>query len=287
MNFEQPTTDDGSEKIEKENNTSEKEESKIIGEKPNIFSEKGLKNYQDFKEKFYNQDEKQHTEGEIKQIFLYRNLNIILPSQDFSGSEKSKKEKRDGSDYSDIVFFLKGGEIKVSILGGDNPEVVIRVDPKYDLKDLKECFEVLSEYAGILISPIVLFNEKEIYPFPDAPNDSPIGLPPGAIKITEEEWSKVKSPSYTRDSSSHFWDYPCIGAKGLRTSYGIINGMLLFCDGVTAIFDTPQGKIKLPFDEILDPFGERYGERKRKKDKENRKKQVANNPKEENKQLYL
>lgn len=54
--------------------------------------------------------------------------------------------------------------------------------------------------------------------------------------------------------------YPEIGAKYLRTAQGQINGILIWSDGETAIFETPQGKIKMRFKSIVSPSGKTYGE---------------------------
>jgi hypothetical protein len=54
------------------------------------------------------------------------------------------------------------------------------------------------------------------------------------------------------------WGWPNMGAKGLRTKYGLINGSLIYCDGSISIFNTPDGKITIPFNELLNPFGKSY-----------------------------
>jgi len=53
--------------------------------------------------------------------------------------------------------------------------------------------------------------------------------------------------------------YPEIGAYGLHTESGAINGRLIWCDGNIAVFETHQGKMKVLFDDLLAPNGKTYG----------------------------
>jgi len=51
--------------------------------------------------------------------------------------------------------------------------------------------------------------------------------------------------------------------NNIATSLLTNNGELIYCDGEIAVFKTPQGMIKIPFSEILDPFGKPYGKKEK------------------------
>lgn len=53
---------------------------------------------------------------------------------------------------------------------------------------------------------------------------------------------------------------PAIGAFGLRTRLGVINGPLVWCDGITAIFKTPEGYLRVNFYDLQSPDGKTYRE---------------------------
>jgi hypothetical protein len=102
---------------------------------------------------------------------------------------------------------------------------------------------------------------------PINPDISP-NLPPFAEKISQEEvelmdpYGKISNTLTRELQRALLW--PEIGSEGHQTKYGIINGPLVYCDGLIAIFETPYGLIKIPFNELLDPSGVSYGDRKEK-----------------------
>lgn len=151
-------------------------------------------------------------------------------------------------------IFLKNSEIVLSPMTDD-----------YVIKDIRKIFDKLKE-RGICISPIFLSEKNEVYPFPEKP-EVPPKLPSSAKKIPEKDWKEIweKYMSMPVDLRKEWWlkYQPEIGTKGLRTEYGLINGTLIWFDGIISIFDTPQGKIEIPFGEILDPFGVPYGEKRK------------------------
>ncbi len=54
--------------------------------------------------------------------------------------------------------------------------------------------------------------------------------------------------------------YPKLNAVNLRTKEGVINGSMIYTNGSIAIFQTPQGKMKIPFADLVSPSGKTYGE---------------------------
>lgn len=95
-------------------------------------------------------------------------------------------------------------------------------------------------------------------------------LPPDTEWLTEKDIKDIninfkKTDSYLSINMSTglremFGELPEIGAYGSKTKYGQINGKLIWCDGVMAIFETRQGKIKMPFKELVAPSGITYGQ---------------------------
>lgn len=98
---------------------------------------------------------------------------------------------------------------------------------------------------------------------PDKPSD----FPPDAEWLTDKDIKELginfaEIRPYSIDAPSglreRFGEYPEIGAYGLNTEFGQINGRLIWCDGNMAIFETPQGKIKMPFKKLVAPSGSTY-----------------------------
>jgi hypothetical protein len=92
-------------------------------------------------------------------------------------------------------------------------------------------------------------------------------LPPDTTWLKDEDVKELGIDfgrhAYSRTNvpdelSNRFGVYPAIGAFGLRTEYGQINGRLIWCDGQMAIFQTPEGKIKMPFRKLKAPSGKTY-----------------------------
>ena len=108
--------------------------------------------------------------------------------------------------------------------------------------------------------------------------EGPLNLPPGAEKIPPEKWLRMQKEGFNPMKSypkeieeelrKRYRDYPEIGAHGLRTKEGIINGKLIWCDGKIAIFDTPQGKIEVLFGNLIAPEGITYEKREKKRKEE-------------------
>lgn len=117
---------------------------------------------------------------------------------------------------------------------------------------------------------------------PESPSDlSPLSEKDfNNLGISKEDLGKPYSFSRSETLSSMYGEYPEIGVNGLRTERGMINGKLVWCNGEIAIFETPEGKIKVPFRKLISPSGETYEQIERKrKDKERRRKFVTK-PKE-------
>ena len=77
-----------------------------------------------------------------------------------------------------------------------------------------------------------------------------------------------------------YGEYPEIGANGLRTERGMINGRLAWCNGEIAIFETPEGKIKVPFRKLISPSGETYEQIERKRKEKERRRRFITKPKD-------
>ncbi|MCR4286130.1 MAG: hypothetical protein NUW00_04520 [Candidatus Kaiserbacteria bacterium] len=96
-----------------------------------------------------------------------------------------------------------------------------------------------------------------------SPESTPPSLPPDARYLQKDETlsqtmgTAFYSEKLTDGRHNH---YPKIGAFGLSTRYGRINGVLIWCDGESAIFDTPQGKLRIRFTDVVSPSGKTYGE---------------------------
>lgn len=111
-------------------------------------------------------------------------------------------------------------------------------------------------------------------PEPDLPSD--------AEWLTEEDIKELgvnfrEIRPYSIDAPSglreRLGEYPEIGSYGLNTEFGQINGRLIWCDGNMAIFETPQGKIKMPFKKLVASSGKTYEEIENKwKDEEHHRK---------------
>lgn len=81
--------------------------------------------------------------------------------------------------------------------------------------------------------------------------------------LPEQKWRRVNRgipQSINNYSPSEFNHYPKIGGEGLATRFGTINGPLVWCDGSTAIFQTSQGYLMVPFADLIAPSGKTYGE---------------------------
>lgn len=101
----------------------------------------------------------------------------------------------------------------------------------------------------------------------------PPNFPPSAEFVSDKQFQKDyadgRGTEWYRTSISEYNHYPAIGSSGLRTRYGLITGPLVWCDGITAIFDTPQGKIKVSFGDLILPSGKTFDEvEKEKSEKE-------------------
>ncbi len=96
-------------------------------------------------------------------------------------------------------------------------------------------------------------------PEPDIPPDADIltekDVKELGINLKEVRPYSIDAPEELR---RRFGEYPEIGAYGLNTEFGQVNGRLIWCDGNIAIFETPQGKIKMPFKKIVAPSGSTY-----------------------------
>lgn len=82
----------------------------------------------------------------------------------------------------------------------------------------------------------------------------------GAAVISREDFKRYAEyykGDYRERLGPHA-GYPAIGAEGLRTPEGSINGKLVWCDGVEAIFETPEGYLKVPFKRLIGPSGKTY-----------------------------
>jgi len=119
--------------------------------------------------------------------------------------------------------------------------------------------------------------------------EGPSNFPPEAEKITDDELKKDFGLSFSQVRTSYpyeegvrnkltelFGEYPAIGAYGLKTEYGQINGRLIWSDGETAIFETPQGKIKMPFKKLVAPSGKTYEQIENKKIDDNHHRRLRN-----------
>lgn len=210
--------------------------------------------------------------------FLLKDVRQVFADLGFEETEEIHYQDKDNK-KSDVIFNIDTfteGRFETRLLTGKEPEIVIKAISDYDTKSLKKAFDLLKE-RGVFLSPIFIAGKDEKYPFPESP-DTPPKLSPSAREITDEEWRKINEQSALSKSSmagyskevqeelsKRFWDWPRVGANGLRTKYGMVNGTMLYCDGVIAVFETPHGKIEIPFSELLDPFGDPYGEREKKK----------------------
>lgn len=93
------------------------------------------------------------------------------------------------------------------------------------------------------------------------------GLPPDTEWLTDEDIKEIgidfqeKSP-YSMSAPKGFEEirqkYLKNGESGLETEYGQVNGFLVWCDGNIAVFETPQGKIIMPFRKLMHPSGKTY-----------------------------
>mgnify|MGYP001559555202 CR=1 FL=1 len=113
--------------------------------------------------------------------------------------------------------------------------------------------------------------EKQAVEKSEAPPELPPDFPPSAKRVSSENWKQdfPEVSEYTkRLLRDRYGDFIEIGKSGLKTKYGEINGSLIWVDNefMFGVFETPQGKIKIPLGEILDYSGIPYGERKTKKE---------------------
>ncbi len=277
-----------------------KDENEIINKKfTKDFWNNEINTEKKFAEQLGDWKEKGYSEEKITRLALLKNLREVFLSHGFEESQEPHYQKED-DENSDLVFELdtvNAGVYEIRITS-KNPEIIIDLksdtSSKYrthaegnvfkGLSELRGIFNTQLKELGINISPIILF-EGESYPskgFSESP-EKPPQLPPSAKRISNEEWENAfagMSKEVREELRQRYWDLPEIGVKGLRTKYGLINGELIKCDGVITIFETPYGKISLPFNEILDPFSVSYGDRTEKKKKrhyieeENQKEQV-------------
>lgn len=89
------------------------------------------------------------------------------------------------------------------------------------------------------------------FPVPDYEWDTPGGL--------YNEWRGMeKYRGLTYNDTEGF--YPKMGSNNLGTRQGRINGSMIYCDGETAIFQTPNGKMGVPFGDLISPSGKTYSE---------------------------
>ena len=213
-------------------------------------------------------------------------------SESFYGRHKNLKEKYSGTEFEkmclieDLQSAFKNFRFEVKE-NNDGPDVVLTVDTLYLgkfkatitneaeiilgpihsdssrlIKEVRRVFDHIKEKLGIFIEPRLMLTYGDTKPYrPD-----PEGLPPTAKAISEEEWASIINK--VKESENIHSNGPRIGAKNLRTKYGVINGALVFCDGDVAVFDTPQGKMSVPFADLLDPFGYDYGGKKEKEENE-------------------
>jgi len=169
-------------------------------------------------------------------------------------------------------------QFKVLFTFSDNPEVSISLVERDSPKLLEEFGEVSSPEQGSIIesideklkalgihAKIPRITREALSPGPESP-DMPPGLPPTAEKVSQEDVQSMNpigviSHGLTR-ALQHALLWPEIGSEGHSTKYGIINGPLIYSDGLIAIFETPYGLIKIPFDELLGPSGISYGDHK-------------------------
>ncbi len=100
------------------------------------------------------------------------------------------------------------------------------------------------------------------------------------LGINEGDLGKPYSFSRSETLSSIYGEYPEIGVNGLRTEQGRINGKLVWCNGEIAIFETPEGKIKVPFRKLISPSGETYEQIERKRKDKKRRRIFVTKPKE-------
>lgn len=235
---------------------------------------------EELKEKYNYTDEmcaRKFVEKDLRQLFY-----------DFGFKELTKPHYKDekGDKNSDITFeidTLNKGTFEVDLrLKG--PEIVIKLETELPMeeltlpKELKKIFNYLKG-KGNFISPIFLVGKDEIRSFESS--DIPPELPLSGKRISDEKWREINRREVLMKSSmvgyfkeaqeellKRFWDWPRVGAKGLRTKHGMINGAMLYCDEHMAVFDAPQGKIEIPFSELLDPFGNVYGERAKKREEQ-------------------
>lgn len=258
---------------------------KVEKELKSNFTQEFFERHKDFAERLKDKN-KEVAEEMYPRLFVLKDLREEFANFGFQelGKPTYKENNDNASDIKLKIDTLNLGifEIDLKLKG---PEIVIKVDtdvPSEELKlpkELHQLFNNLKE-KGLFITPIFLVGKEEMHSFgsPEIPSK----LPPSAREISEEEWRKINEREALRKSSlteypkeireellERFWNWPRLGARG-RTEYGIINGALIFCDGKKAIFDIlPQGKMEIPFGELLDPFGYDYaGERKRREQKE-------------------
>ncbi len=116
--------------------------------------------------------------------------------------------------------------------------------------------EELTRTAGLRESVIRLMKtDGERKPNPDSPSHIE-----GSEIISKGDFKRYVEyygGDYRERLGPHA-GYPAIGAEGLRTPEGGINGRLVWCDGVEAIFETPQGYLKIKFKKLIGPSGKTF-----------------------------
>ena len=169
-------------------------------------------------------------------------------------------------------------QFKVLLTFGNDPKISISLMERQSPRLLEEFGEVsLSEQKRIIKSidaklkalgihaQLPQIAEEVPLSKPEDPDTLP-DLPPSAKKVSQKEVQSMNpmgviSHGLTRElQRALLW--PEMGSEGHSTKYGVINGPLIYSDGLIAIFETPYGLIKIPFDELLDPSGVSYGDRK-------------------------
>ncbi|MFA6437019.1 MAG: hypothetical protein WC242_02830 [Candidatus Paceibacterota bacterium] len=159
-----------------------------------------------------------------------------------------------------IIDTFDKGNIEIDVLSEDRPEILVKNYNPYHEEELRQMLDILKR-KGVVASCILL-KKGEKYPIEESPENPPI-LPPSAKELSPEELQLIVSKTEQPTITEIFPDWPSVGSRGHRTELGIINGELIYCDSEIAIFRTPQGMIKIPFSEILDPFGRPYEKREK------------------------
>lgn len=205
----------------------------------------------------------------------------FLDSFNIDGMDR--EEEKNARNMSRIAFYI-GEKEATNLLNGIRVkpekiwEIISKIEPNL-LKIIPPRKESFYDAYALLIK--IQGKENEILQWPkeiekevteklEVPPELPPDLPPSAKKISDEIWKrdypevKELTKSLLRDK---YGDWIEIGKRGLKTRYGTINGSLIWVDDefLYGVFETPEGKIRVSLDELLDSFGIPYGEQKEKK----------------------